>query len=78
MTKAFDFADLVSKMKGHGMDMTEDMAKLVATSVLDWIDESVGLTSNKFDDFFGEADKAIRPWILKQIDKINGKVDEAQ
>lgn len=73
MQKPFDPADLVNRLKGQGLDLAEDAAKLVATSVLDWVSDSVVVTDNKFDDMILAVMPVVRDFVLKEIDKLDGK-----
>ena len=73
MEKAFDLADLVVRLKGHGLPVAEELAKAVVASVLDWTNESVLLTPNKFDDFAAAVIPLIKPLIMKELEKIDGK-----
>jgi hypothetical protein len=76
MEKAFELKGLVEKLKVHGLDLTEEMAKLVALSSIDWVEESVKLSENKYDDFAIPVIETLKPFLMKEIDKINGKADE--
>jgi len=73
MEKPFDLKALVEKMKGHGLELGEDAAKLVVESTLDWVAESVVLTPNKADDFALVIIPAVKPFVMAQLDKIDGK-----
>jgi len=75
MEKAFDLKDLVEKLKGQGLDIAEDAAKLVVASVFDWVSESVVLTPNKADDFALVVLPAVKPFVMAQLDKIDGAKD---
>lgn len=74
MTKPFDFAELGNKLKGRGLDLAEDAAKIVAEEVIAWAKESVVLTENKFDDMLLAAFPLIEGSMKEAIDKIDGKV----
>jgi len=73
MEKPFDPKDLVLKLKDKGLDIAEDAAKLVAESVFDWVSESVVMTPNKVDDFALAVLPAVKPYVMAQIDKLDGK-----
>lgn len=74
MEKPFDPKDLVAKLKDKGLDIAEESAKLVVESVLDWVSESVVMTENKVDDFALAVIPAVKPFVMGQIDKIDGQV----
>ena len=74
MEKAFDFANLTARLKARGLDLAEEAAKILAQETLNWAEESVKLTENKFDDFFLVVRPMIEPELKAQIDKIDGQV----
>jgi hypothetical protein len=74
MEKAFDLKDLVGKLKDGGLDVAEEGAKHVVESVLNWVGESVVLTPNKVDDFALVVIPAVKPYVMAQLDKIDGEV----
>lgn len=73
MEKAFDPKDLVEKLKAKGMDVAEDMAKLIAVEVMDWLGESFALSENKYDDLVLPLMPPIKAFVVSQLDKIDGK-----
>jgi hypothetical protein len=76
MEKAFDVKDLVLKLKDQGLPVAEEAAKLVVTSVLDWVQESVMISENKYDDFAIPVIMAVKPFVMGQLDKIDGVIAE--
>lgn len=75
MEKAFDIKVLVEKLKGHGLDLAEDAAKLAIVDILDWAAESVALTENKFDDIAIAFLPQLKAAALAAADKIDGKIE---
>lgn len=73
MKKAFDVNDLVEKLKGKGMDVAEEAAKVLVEETLSWIEESVQISESKYDDFALPVIGAVKPFVMKQIDLIDGK-----
>lgn len=73
MEKAFDPKALVEKLKAGGLDIAEDAVKHLVASVFDWTTESVLLTPNKYDDFALVVIPAVKPFVMSQLDKIDGK-----
>lgn len=71
MEKAFDLADLGEKLKAAGLELAEENVKVLVPIMLDWIQASVALTENKFDDFFLIARPQIEAVIMPAIEKIN-------
>lgn len=74
MEKAFAISDLVARFKAKGLDLAEETAKLVVGETLDWIQDSVVLTETKIDDLAAPAIAAVKPFVMSQIDKIDGQV----
>ena len=73
MTKAFDPKDLVGKLKDKGLDIAEDAAGHVVESVFKWVEESVVLTENKWDDMSLVVLPIVKKQVMDQVDKIDGK-----
>ena len=76
MEKAFDLKDLVGKLTAQGLPLAEEAAKLVVSSVLDWVQESVVISENKYDDFAIPVISAVKPFVMAQLDKIDGAIAE--
>lgn len=74
MEKAYDIKELVAKLKGHGLDVAEDIAVIAVGEVVDWFKESAQLSENKYDDLILAVLPMIEAEALKQIDKIDGDV----
>jgi hypothetical protein len=72
MEKAFDIAALAEKLKGRGLDVAEEAAKVLVEEVLDWCQASVLLTENKFDDMVAPFIPQVKEAALKVIDKVDG------
>ena len=71
--KAYDIKDLGEKLKAKGLDIAEDASVLVLESVIDWLQESAVKSENKVDDIVAPLLGAIKPYILDQIDRIDGE-----
>jgi len=74
MEKAFDLKILMEKLKARGLDLAEDAAKIVIEETLDWADESVTLSANKFDDLVKPFIPQLKAAALGLADGIDGKV----
>lgn len=74
METAFDVKALVAKLSAKGMDMAEEAAKIVIGETLDWVQESVALTENKFDDMAIGFIPQLKEAALAVADKIDGSV----
>lgn len=75
--KAWDVKDLEAKLKAAGMPHVEGMAKAAATSLFDWIEESVKATDGKVDDLALALSGPLRTWVLGKIDQISHPAPEA-
>ncbi|MCB0369336.1 MAG: hypothetical protein KDD45_07745 [Bdellovibrionales bacterium] len=73
MEKAYDIKDLGLKLKGKGLDVAEEAAGVVFEAVADWVIESAQLSENKIDDLVAPILGAVKPYVLSQIDKIDGQ-----
>ncbi len=71
MNKPFDLAALGEELKANGLELAEESAKIAVKSVLNWIEKSVALSENKFDDFFVIARPQIEAVINPAVEKIN-------
>lgn len=71
MEKAYDVKALVEQLKGHGLDLAEDAAKIAVEELFIWIEKSAGLSENKYDDLLLAILPLIKAEVLKQVDKID-------
>ena len=71
--KAYDIKDLGEKLKAKGLDIAEDASVLVLGSVIDWLQESAVKSENKVDDIVAPLLGAVKPYILDQIDRLDGE-----
>lgn len=74
MEKAYDLKVLVVALKGRGLDLAEDAAKIIVEEVLNFVHESAIASENKFDDLVSALIPMIKPHILSEVDKIDGKI----
>lgn len=74
LAKPFDVKALGEQLKGRGLDLAEDASKIVVEEVLIWLEESVKLSENKFDDAALVLLPTIKDAALKAVDKIDGQV----
>ena len=68
-----DIKDLIEKLKDDGLDLAEDAAVLVINKTLDWLEEAIKGSSNKYDDLLLAFFPAIRTFLLEAADKIDGE-----
>lgn len=73
MEKPYDLKDLMGRLKGKGLDLTEEAAKLVLHETCVWIQESAALSPNKLDDLAAVGVPELEKLALKLVDKIDGQ-----
>lgn len=71
MENAYDLKVLVEKLKNHGIEATEELAKNVIEEIFGWVEESAKLSSFPYDDLGLILLPKIKEAALKQADKIN-------
>lgn len=71
MEKAFDLKSLGEELKGQGLELAEESAKIVVKAVFNWIEASVKMTENPYDDFFIMARPQLEEAIGPIVEKIN-------
>ena len=69
-----DFNALVDRLKGQGLDLAEEAAKLVVIETIGWLGDEVLKSENKYDDLLLAVFPLVKDAILKQVDKIDGEV----
>lgn len=77
MEKAFDVKDLEDRLKGKGLVVVEDLAKVVVLEVLDWVKESAALevaNGKPLMALIPAVIEGVKPVIMEQVDKIDGQV----
>lgn len=74
MEKAYDVKDLALKLKGRGLDVAEEGAKVTIEEVFAWLDESAVVSATPYDDILRVVYPTIKAEALKQADKIDGQV----
>jgi hypothetical protein len=75
MEKAYDLKDLTEKLKGRGLDLAEEAAKIALEEVLEWVIESATLSETPLDDVVALIAPKLKEFALEYIDKIDGEVD---
>ncbi len=72
MTKAFDLANLIARLKAKGLTAAEAALKIVAGETLDWVSESLLMSDNSILKFAAPIVAGLKPIVLGEIDKIDG------
>lgn len=76
MTKAYDFGELVDRLKDKGLDLAEEAVQLVAEELLVWVNDSAVISENKYDDLLIALLPLLKDEIFKYVDRIDGEVDQ--
>ena len=74
MTKAYDVAELMKRLQAKGLDVAEEAAKVLVEETITWVQDSAVISENKIDDLVAPLMGSVKPYIMAQIDKIDGKV----
>lgn len=78
MEKAYDLKALGEALKAEGvpvaLDALESIAAKAYVATKKWVQESAKLSENKVDDVVAPFLDYVDPYVMPQIDKINGKV----
>jgi hypothetical protein len=69
-----DFSSLIEALKAKGLDVAEDLAKMVVIETLAFVEREVVESENKYDDLLLAVLPTVKDLLLKQIDKIDGEV----
>jgi hypothetical protein len=73
MEKAYDVKDLAARLKGRGLDLAEEAAKIVIEETLVWIEESAKLSATPYDDMGLIVLPQLKKLALDAADKIDGQ-----
>lgn len=71
---AYNFNELVEKLKARGLDLAEDGAKGVVGDVFDWLEGSVKNSPTPYDDIMLGILPVIKAQVLKSVDAIDGQI----
>ena len=74
MEKPFSIKDLGERLRGKGLALVEDQVRLVVEETLGWVQDSVVGTPNKIDDLAVPFIQILKPSVLREVDKIDGRI----
>lgn len=74
LVKPFDTQALVAELKAKGLDVAEELVKVLVSSTLDWTEKSLMMHENAYVKFAAPVVSAIKPLIMTEVDKIDGQV----
>ncbi len=72
--KAYDFKRLGEYAKQEGLELAEDGAERMYKATMKWLKESAKISSTPFDDLAMSFADTLDSVVMKEIDKIDGKV----
>jgi len=74
MEKSFDLKNLTERLKAKGLDIAEDAAMLLINETFAWTEESLAMHPNPYVKFALPVVQTIKPLIVAEADKIDGKI----
>lgn len=74
MQKAFELAALKERLAAKGIDLAEDLLKVLVGETLDWTQDSLAMHENAYVKFMAPVISTVKPLVLAEVDKIDGKV----
>lgn len=74
MEKAYDVKALVEIIKGKGLDIAEEGAKVAVEAVIEWLEKSAVASANPYDNLLVAVYPIVKQKALEQVDKIDGVV----
>lgn len=69
----YDVKKLGARLKAKGLVVVEDGAEVFVEEVFDWATEEALASDNKVDDILAVILPAVKPFIMGQVDKIDGE-----
>lgn len=74
LVKPFDTQALVAELKSKGLDVAEELVKVIAGATFDWTEKSLMIHENPYVKFAAPVVAAVKPLVMAEIDKIDGQV----
>lgn len=74
MEKPFETKALAERLKAKGLDIAEEFVVVLVDETLGWVSDSVTMSESKVDDLALAVIPAVKPYIMAQIDRIDGQV----
>lgn len=71
MEKAYDLKGLLEELKGNGLEIAEESAKVVVVAVFEWLEKSAVLSENKYDDLASVLYPQLKAYALEKAEEIN-------
>lgn len=74
MESAYQLSVLVAQLKGRGLDVAEEGAKVIIDEVFNWVEASAKLSKTPYDDMGLVVLPMLKAKALEAADKIDGQV----
>jgi len=74
--KAYDFKVLLEMLKGEGVELAEESAKIVVKQLFSWLEESATLSATPYDDLLKVVYPQVKALAMEAADNINPKDNE--
>jgi hypothetical protein len=71
MSKAYDVKLLLEKLKGEGIEVAEESAKILVNAVFSWLEESAVLSETPYDDMASVLYPQLKKMALEKAEDIN-------
>lgn len=69
--EAYDVKLLLEKLKGQGLEIAEESAKVLLNGVFEWVEESAQKSPNPYDNMALVILPQLKKFALEAADKIN-------
>ena len=66
-----DFKGLLDELKGEGIEVAEESAKVLIRAVMNWLEKEVIASENKYDDLLLAVMPIMKQKLLELADDIN-------
>jgi hypothetical protein len=74
MEKAYDVAVLLAQLKGRGLDVAEEAAKVLIEEMFGWVEASAKVSATPYDDMALIVLPQLKAFALATADKIDSQV----
>lgn len=76
MEKAYSLKALLEILKGQGLEIAEESAEILFSSVVEWVKQSATKSESPYDDMILLIMPKIEEIVAKQLDKIDGDAND--
>ena len=76
MKKAYDVKLLLESLKGEGLEVAEESAKILVNGIFKWLEESADLSETPYDDMAKVIYPQLKKLAMDKIEDINPEDNE--